>query len=97
VGDIASATLLAPSIRSAGFNLYITRDIDAAKEYVRYRYADDEDARYALLASNKDRSLPQFGMRNDYPFRGISRITSGELRAACGCEEQVRSDEPVPS
>ena len=82
MGDIASATLLAPSIRSAGFNLYITRDIDAAKEYVRYRYADDEDARYALLASNKDRSLPQFGVRNDYPVQRnlknhIGRITSG--------------------
>ena len=69
VGDIAGAALLAPRIRSAGFNLYITRDIDVAKEYVRDRYTGDEDARYGLLASNKDRSLPQFGVRNDYPIQ----------------------------
>ena len=60
---------MAPTIRSAGFNLYVTRDIDAAKDYVRTRYADDEDARYGLLASNKDRSLPGFGIRNDYPIQ----------------------------
>jgi hypothetical protein len=68
-GDITAASLIAPKILSAGFNLYITQDIDSAKEYVRSRYAGDEDARYGLLASNKDRSLPTFGVRNDYPIQ----------------------------
>ena len=67
-GDIAGAASLAPKIRSAGFNLYLTQDINLAKDYVKSRYASDEDARYGLLASNKDRSL-KFGVRNDYPIQ----------------------------
>jgi hypothetical protein len=68
-GNIVGAALVAPDIRSAGFNLYITRNIDAAKSYVRERYAGEDDARFGLLASNKDRSLPRFGIRNDYPIQ----------------------------
>lgn len=69
LGEIDAAAMLAPIVQSAGFKLYITHDINAAKNYVKSRYADDEDARYGLLASNKDRSLPKFGVRNDYPVQ----------------------------
>lgn len=69
MGDIAHAASVAPNIRSAGFNLYTTSDVEAAKDYARSRYAGNEDARYGLLASNKDRSLPRFNVRNDYPVQ----------------------------
>jgi hypothetical protein len=68
-GDISEATGVAPNIRSAGFNLYVTSDVETAKAYVRSRYAGNEYARYALLASNKDRALPMFNVRNDYPIQ----------------------------
>jgi hypothetical protein len=68
VGAIVGAAMLAPTIQAAGFNLHTTRDIDVAKYSVRSRY-EDEDARYGLLASNKDRSLPRFGRRNDYSIQ----------------------------
>jgi hypothetical protein len=68
-GDIAGAAQLAPSIRSAGFNLYITQDINAAKEYVRSRYVGDEDARYGLLASNKDARFRNSVYETITPFR----------------------------
>lgn len=68
-GDIARATAVAPRIKSAGFNLYTTGDVEAAKDYARSRYEGNEDARYGLLASNKDRSLPRFNVRNDYPVQ----------------------------
>lgn len=68
-GDIARATAVAPRIKSAGFNLYATADVEVAKDYARSRYEGNEDARYGLLASNKDRCLPRFNVRNDYPVQ----------------------------
>jgi hypothetical protein len=68
-GDISSAASEAPKIRSQNFNLYVTGDVEVAKEYVRYRYTGYEEARYGLLASNKDRCLPDFNVRNDYPVQ----------------------------
>jgi hypothetical protein len=68
-GNISGAGAVAPRIRTAGFNLYVTNNVELAKSYVRSRYAGNEDARYGLLASNKDRSLPKFGVRNDYPVQ----------------------------
>jgi hypothetical protein len=68
-GDIAGAAMAALRVRAAGFNLYITEDVEEAKEYVKLRYKGNEAARYGLLASNKDRSLPAFNVRNDYPVQ----------------------------
>jgi hypothetical protein len=68
-GNIAAASELAPCIWDSGFNLYVTQDLDAAKRYVQSRYAHVKDARFGLLASNKDRTLPRFGVRNDYPIQ----------------------------
>jgi hypothetical protein len=68
-GDVDHAAHIASRIRSAGFNLYFSEDVEAAKEYVKSRYGGNENARYGLLASNKDRSLPRFNVRNDYPVQ----------------------------
>jgi hypothetical protein len=38
-----------------GFHLRLTRSLDAAREYLRQRYAEDRDARFGLVASSKDR------------------------------------------
>jgi hypothetical protein len=89
-GDVARAASFAPTIRSAGFNLYITGDVEAAKDYARSRYEGNEDARYGLLASNKDRSLPRFNVRNDYPVQrnlknhvGPFFVDSPESKRSC--------------
>lgn len=68
-GDTGRAAGIAPNIKSAGFNLYVCQDVEAAKAYAISRYEGNEEARYGLLASNKDRSLPRFNVRNDYPVQ----------------------------
>jgi hypothetical protein len=64
-----SPAILRPLIRQLeldGFHFRLTRDLDTAKRYLRERYAENADARFGLMASSKDKSLPTFGVSNDY-------------------------------
>ena len=49
--------------------MYLTRDLDEAKRYVRARYEGDADTRKpdGLLSSSHARSLPKFGVDNSWP------------------------------
>ena len=53
----------------------ITRDLDAAKTYLRERYAESADARFGLVASSRDRDLERFGVPNDY--QSTKRMRNG--------------------
>ena len=65
-GRMTQAHSAARGIRGAGFNLYVTRDLDDAKKYVRDRYAGDVEKRFGLLASSKAKTLPRFGMNASF-------------------------------
>src|SRR5262249_18005798 len=52
-----------------------TRDLEAAKAYLRERYADANEARFGLLASSKDKWLPDFGVDNS--FQTTKRLRVG--------------------
>jgi Uncharacterized conserved protein (DUF2075) len=47
-----------------GHRYLLTRDLEAAKAYLRERYADNARARYGLLASAKDKRLVKHGVDN---------------------------------
>jgi DUF2075 family protein len=53
-------------LQNAGLFLYITRDVDIAKSYMKSRYSKDTEARFGLIASSRDKSLVQYGITNDY-------------------------------
>lgn len=63
------------SLDQNGYHFRITRDLDAAKRYLRDRYFDDPDARYGLIASSKDRDLTSYGVMND--FQSTKRVQNG--------------------
>ena len=65
-GNVSSAALDAMKMSRADFNIFITRDLPLAKEYIHSRYEDSETARYGILASAKDKSLPEFGIPNGF-------------------------------
>lgn len=67
-GNLADAAKTAASVRRAGFDMYVTRDLDAAKAYVRERYVSEGDKRFGLLASSKAKNLEQYGVPNGYNF-----------------------------
>lgn len=65
-GNLEDARSLATGIAGAGFALYGTRDLDAAKTYCRERYLGQREKRYGLLASSKAKNLPKHRVKNDY-------------------------------
>ena len=65
-GDIDKARALAHSILEAGFNMYVTRDLDKAKEYCLDRYQGNEDKRFGLMASSKAYNLSNYRMKPQF-------------------------------
>ena len=71
----AAANLeLALKVRQAGYRLRISRDMAHAAAFLRARYGALREARYGMLASSRDRSLPRFGVRNDFTSTKQVRI-----------------------
>ena len=56
--------LIATQLGAEGYDLYVTRDLEVGKDYLRERYADDPNARFGLLASSRDKALEGFGIDN---------------------------------
>lgn len=55
---------VAAGLAAQGHDLLVTRDLGAAKAYLRDRYADDRDARFGIFASSRDKGLGAFGVDN---------------------------------
>jgi hypothetical protein len=67
-GNIGQSAALAPPLTEQGFNLYVCRDLELAKDYVRHRYAGELDKRYGLLASSKAKNLARYGVQNGFEY-----------------------------
>ncbi len=65
---------LASRLEGAGYTVRLTRDLAAAKQYLRDRYAEDPDRRFGTVASSRDRDLVRFGVHNDYQSTKRVRI-----------------------
>jgi len=65
-GNSSFANKLSDEIRSQGFELYITRDLELGKLYAIGRYDGQNEKRFGLIASAKDKILPAFGIDNDF-------------------------------
>lgn len=74
-GDLAAASRLAGSLDAAGYELYVTTDLLAAKRYVLDRYDAAEDKTFGLLASSKARNLRPLGVDNE--FQATQRLKIG--------------------
>jgi len=71
----AELRLLAERLTADGHDLRLTRDLDAAKAYLRERYADAPTARFGIVASSRDRDLVRFRVPND--FQATKQIRHG--------------------
>lgn len=71
-GDLDGAAPLARQLRIEGFPIYVTRELDAARRYVRNRFSDEPLRRYGLLASARARNLDAHGV--DPGFQATKRI-----------------------
>jgi hypothetical protein len=66
---------IARDLEREGYHLRLTRDLEFAKQYLRDRYNDAPDARFGMIASSRDSSLSQFGVRND--FQSTKQVRHG--------------------
>ncbi|MBD2020161.1 DUF2075 domain-containing protein [Leptolyngbya sp. FACHB-36] len=66
LGEFDAAAMLMPSLLAAGYDPYLTRDLEQAMAYCRDRYQDQPDKRYGLLASSRAHNLSQHGIANEY-------------------------------
>jgi hypothetical protein len=62
----ASLRALSAELHEGGHRFLVTRDQEAARSYLRERYADAHYARYGLIASSKDKWLPGYGIDNTF-------------------------------
>jgi hypothetical protein len=72
-GSPALAARKASHVQSVGFPMWLTRDLEAAKDYARLRYAGEPEARYGLLvSSHADRKHLRRGL--DVSFQTMGRL-----------------------
>ena len=65
-GDIAVAKALSGEIIKQGFGMYVTRDLNHAKKYLKERYWNEPSKRFGMIASSKGKVLRQHGMDNSF-------------------------------
>ncbi|PWD98782.1 DNA/RNA helicase domain-containing protein [Marinilabilia rubra] len=63
---IDQARNMSSSLFEEGYPLYITRNLDEAKNYLQKRYENEPNKTYGLIASSKNQILHHYGVPNDY-------------------------------
>lgn len=94
-GNLREAAISADRIWMQNYQIFVTRSLEQAREYIRNRYLNQETMRYGILASSKDKILPQFGLHND--FQSTKRVKNaawynkgvGEEGSCCNLVEVV--------
>ena len=65
-GEIEKASKLSKEINKEDYSMYVTRDLEEAKDYCRQRYAKEPAKQFGLIASSKSQVLRKFDMMNDF-------------------------------
>jgi hypothetical protein len=94
-GQLAEASKISQKIWVQNFPIFISRDLDEAKRYVTNRFEGEASKRYGIVASSKDRVLPQYGIQNG--FHETKQVKNakwynnnlGEPGSCCNMEEVV--------
>jgi hypothetical protein len=94
-GDLADASKISQKIWLQNFPIFVTRNLDEAKDYVSKRFSGELSKRYGIVASSKDRILPQYGIQNG--FHETKQVKNakwynnnlGEPGSSCNMEEVV--------
>ena len=72
--DLTSAKVLAGQAREDGFSLYVTRNLDLARDYCVRRFSASPKSRFGLMmASRNERTLAPFGVSAIASSRDVPR------------------------
>jgi hypothetical protein len=94
-GQLAEASKISQRIWIQNFPIFISRDLEDAKQYVTQRFEGESGKRYGIIASSKDRILPKYGINNG--FHETKQVKNakwynnnlGEAGSCCNMEEVV--------
>jgi DUF2075 family protein len=95
IGQLAEASKIAQRIWIQNFPIFITRSLNEAKKYVTERFEGESSKRYGIVASSKDRVLPNYGIKNG--FHETKQVKNakwynnnlGEPGSCCNMEDVV--------
>ena len=65
-GNSGKAKEISSELEMGGYHLRLTHDLEKAKKYLFDVYADNQDSRFGLVASSRDKDLQRYGVPNDY-------------------------------
>ena len=65
-GRLREADSEADALRKADYPIYVTRDLEEAKEYAEERYRNEPDRRFGLVASSHANNLEDHGVDNTW-------------------------------
>jgi len=74
-GRLNKAAEIADKIRYQNFPIFVTRDLDLAKNYLLGMYSGQKEKRFGLLASSKDNFLPQVGINNGFQETKLTKYS----------------------
>lgn len=83
--DIKKAAALSDSIYEAGYSMYFTRDLNAAKDYCRERYNGYFNKRYGMMTSSKAYDLKKYKIGPAFrpDVAGWFNAEPGNSRSSC--------------
>ena len=73
-GSLPLAARQGHRLHDQRYPIYLTRDLDTAKAYVRRRIAEEPDKRVGLLASSHAKRLERHGVNNSFPATNRMKI-----------------------
>lgn len=79
-GQTENAAAAAGALGDNGHRFYLTRELRVAKDHLRRRYAGQPEARFGIIASSRDTSLPQYGVDNSYD--AVTKVSLGPWYAS---------------
>lgn len=94
-GNFSDASKIAQQIWFQNFPIFITRELNEAKSYVTTRFEGQLTKRYGILASSKDRVLPEYGIKNGFQDTKLVKNAKwynenlGTKGSCCNMEEVV--------
>jgi len=63
---ISNAFLTSKDIKANGFDAYITKNLERAKDYCHSRYNNSPSKRYGLITSSKAKIIQEYGVDNSF-------------------------------
>ena len=73
-GKLSAAAKIADAMRGQSYPIFMTRNLDQAKNYLHSRYENHPTSRYGMLASAKDKTLSGLGIPNSFQETRVMKI-----------------------